>query len=280
MIPPIANRFVAGETAAEAIERVRNLNDRGVGAILNRLGEHYHDRELADDDTEAYCRLIDDIASGEWRGCISVKPSQLGLSVGTDVFRGNVDRIAERAAAKEVFVWVDMEEYAAVDPTLTVYEPLARSYPGSLGVCVQANLERTRADVERLVDVPGKIRVVKGAYDPPAGEGYRDQTRVTDAYESLLEWLFREYTGTVAVATHDRHLIDYAIECHGKYGGAFEFQMLMGVREELQFTLTEEYPVWQYVPFGEKWMSYFYRRVMERKENAVFALRAVVESVT
>lgn len=276
MIPPIARQFVAGETEAEALERVRELDERGVGTILNLLGEHYDDRGPAAADTTVYSQLIDDIASEGLRGAVSVKPSQIGLHIDESVFHANAEQIVERGAARDVFVWFDMESYEMVDPTLTGYEQLAREYPGTVGVCVQANLERTPRDIARLADIPGKIRVVKGAYDPPSGRGYKNRKRVTAAYKEILELLFTDYVGGVAVATHDQGLIDRAIELEAAHGSEFEIQMLMGVREPLQFSLADEHDVWQYVPYGTKWFSYFYRRVMERKENAVFALRAIL----
>lgn len=276
MIPPIARRFVAGETAAEAIERVAELDARGVGTLLNLLGEHYADREPAAGDTAEYRRLIDDVAEHDWRAAVSVKPSQIGLPIGQAVFEENAEEIVSRGAKQDVFVWFDMEGYELVEDTITGYEQLATAYPGRVGVCVQANLARTRRDLERLADVPGKIRLVKGAYTPPPGEGYRDKQQVNAVYADLLEFLFEEYVGAVAVGTHDRELIDRAIELHHATDGDFELQMLMGVRETLQFELAKDYDVWQYVPFGGKWLSYFYRRVMERKENAVFALRAIL----
>jgi proline dehydrogenase len=144
-----------------------------------------------------------------------------------------------------------------------------------VGVALQANLRRTADDVARLADVPGEIRLVKGAYDPPAELAYEGKDRIDRAYEALLEQAFGEYDGGIAVATHDQGMIDRALELHREYGTDFELQMLMGVRESAQFELAADYDVWQYVPYGSKWLSYFYRRVAERKENLLFVARAV-----
>ena len=276
MIPPIASRFVAGETPAEALSHVRDANDRGLKVILNLLGEHYAERGPADEDADAYCRLIEDIDREGLEACVSVKPSQLGLDVGVDVFRENLARVVENGTEHERFVWMDMEDRTATDATIDAFETFARQTDGGVGVCLQANLKRTAADVERLADVPGKIRLVKGAYNEPSEVAFRRIERVNRAFEERLEELFRRYVGTVAVGSHDPAMIDRARELHDEYGTPFEIQMLMGVREDAQVALAEECEVWQYVPYGDRWLSYFTRRVTERKENVLFALRAIV----
>jgi proline dehydrogenase len=275
VIPPIASRFVAGETAAAALEHTRQTNERDVGVILNLLGEHYTERESADADADAYCRLLDDVAATDLRACISVKPSQLGLDVGEDVFRANLTRVVERADDRDRFVWIDMEDHTTTDVTLDAFEHHAREH-GDVGVCVQANLRRTRADLERLATLPGKVRLVKGAYDPPADAAYTDRLRVNEAFRDCLAYMFEHFEDGIAVGSHDGAMIDRAVELHDEYGTPYEIQMLMGVREDAQTALARDHEMWQYAPYGEKWFSYFYRRVLERKENAAFALRAVV----
>ncbi|MCU4739815.1 proline dehydrogenase family protein [Natronoglomus mannanivorans] len=276
MLPPIANRFVAGETPAETVEHVRRLNDRDVKALVNLLGEHYDDREPAAADAAAYHTLIDDIADADLEAAVSIKPSQLGLDLGETVFREFLDELVDHAADRDVFVWIDMEDHTTTDVTLEAYEELARAHEGGVGVCVQANLKRTRADVERLADVPGKVRFVKGAYDEPASIAYKDKAEVNREYKDLLAYAFEHFEGGIAVGSHDPEMIDHAIACHDEHGTPFEIQMLMGVREDAQYDLADEYEVWQYVPYGNRWKSYFYRRVMERKENLWFAVRAIL----
>ncbi|WP_135805998.1 proline dehydrogenase family protein [Halorussus marinus] len=276
MIPPIASKFVAGETPAEALDHTRELNDRNVKVILNLLGEHYHDRGPADEDAEAYLRLLEGIDGSGLGACVSVKPSQIGLDAGTQVFRENVERIVDHAAERDLFVWIDMEDHTTTDATLDVYEELARKHEGGVGVCIQANLHRTADDLERLADVPGKVRLVKGAYDEPESVALTEKSAVDAAYEEYLEYMFEHFEGGIAVGSHDPAMISLAKDLHDEYGTDFEIQMLMGVREDAQYDLAEEYEVYQYVPYGGKWLSYFYRRVMERKENLLFAARAII----
>ncbi|MDG5775527.1 proline dehydrogenase family protein [Haloarculaceae archaeon H-GB1-1] len=275
MIPPIASRFVAGQTPAQAFERVRQLNERDVGGIVNLLGEHYDEREPADEDTEVYLDMVEDVAESDLNACLSVKPSQVGINVSDAVFAENVDRIVDHAAANDVFVWIDMEDHTTTDATLDAFERNAREH-GDVGVCIQSNLKRTREDLERLADLPGKVRLVKGAYDPPKAVAYKKKSRVNEAYRSDITYAFEHFDDGVAIGSHDPEMISLATDLHEEFGTGFEIQMLMGVREPALFDLGEEYEVWQYLPYGEKWLSYFYRRVMERKENALFALRAVL----
>ena len=277
MIPPIASRFVAGETPATAFDHVRRANEDGVNVILNLLGEHYHERADADADTDAYVSLVRDVADTGLGACISVKPSQLGIDIGDEVFRENFRRVVEVADEHDVFVWCDMEDADTTDVTLDAFEELAREFDGGVGQCIQANLRRTREDLDRLAAVPGKLRLVKGAYDEPESIAYTDKADVNEAYREDLEFLFKERADGVAVGSHDPAMIAYAAELAAEYDTAYEVQMLMGVREDEQRRLAADgVDVWQYAPYGDKWLSYFYRRVRERKENALFALRAVV----
>ncbi|WP_410765826.1 proline dehydrogenase family protein [Haloferax sp. DFSO60] len=277
MIPPIASKFVAGESEAAALDHARRMNEDGVAVILNLLGEHYHERGPADEDADIYIKLVEDIAETDLDACVSVKPSQIGLDMGADVFSENYRRIAEAADEHDVFVWCDMEDHETTDATLDAFEELAREFDGGMGLCVQANLKRTPDDLERLSDVPGKIRLVKGAYDEPANIAHKNKAKVDEVYKELLEYLFDEYVGGVAVGSHDPKMISYAKELGAQYDRDYEIQMLMGVREDEQRNLAGEgVEVWQYAPYGGKWFSYFYRRVRERKENALFALRAIV----
>jgi len=276
MIPPIASDFVAGESPAEAISHVREINRGGVGGIVNLLGEHYAKRPPADADRDEYVSLLTDLARDDVDGCISVKPSQIGLDVGDDVFEDNLATIVDRAHEEGVFCWIDMEDHTTTDVTVDAYERHATETDGGVGVCIQANLRRTPEDLERLAALPGRVRLVKGAYSPPKEIGYREKERVNEAYEDQLEFMFREFDGGIAVGSHDPRMIDHAKELYREHETDFEIQMLMGVRTDAQFELASEgYEVNQYLPYGDKWLSYFYRRVRERKENVLFALRAV-----
>ena len=275
MIPPIANNFVAGETAEEAIDHVEMLNARGVKGIVNLLGEHYEERANADADADEYIDLAAGLVERDLEGCISVKPSQIGLEISDEAFEENLARIV---GAADCFVWIDMEDHDTVDVTLDAFERHAHETDGNVGVCVQANLRRTSETLERLADVPGKVRLVKGAYDPPAEIAYKKKAKVDEMYREYLTYMFEEFDGGIGVGSHDPEMVQLAKDLHAEHGTPFEIQMLTGVREDAQFELAEECEVYQYIPYGSKWFSYFYRRIRERKSNALFALRAVVGS--
>jgi len=278
MLPPVASRFVAGESAASVLDHARQENDHGVGVICNRLGEHYHERAPADADAVAYERLIADIGHSDLRACVSVKPSQLGLLVDEDVFRENLARVVAAGVDHDVFVWVDMEDHTTVDATLDTFEEYVRNEGGGMGLCLQSNLRRTATDLERLADCPGKVRLVKGAYDPPESVAYTERSLVDKAYREDLEFMFREFEDGVAVGSHDPEMLTLAADLHANYGTSYEVQMLMGVREQAQYDLAGACEVWQYAPYGSAWPAYFWRRLLERKENALFALRAIASA--
>ncbi|RDI70785.1 proline dehydrogenase family protein [Halopelagius longus] len=276
MIPPVANNFVAGEDAESALSYVSDVNERGIRGIVNLLGEHYDSRADADADAREYLELVERIGDSDLDCTVSVKPSQIGLGAGETAFEENLERIVERATERDVFVWVDMEDHETTDATLDAFEANARASDGNVGVCVQANLKRTGEDLARLADVPGKVRLVKGAYDEPKSLAYKDKSVVDEKYREYLEFMFREFDDGVAVGSHDLSMVNFAADLYREHRTPFEVQMLMGVREDVQEQLVGRMPVYQYIPYGDKWMSYFYRRVRERKENALFALRAVL----
>ncbi|UWG48681.1 Proline dehydrogenase [Halanaeroarchaeum sp. HSR-CO] len=279
MIPPIANNFVAGESAEEAIDHARSLNRKNIKAIVNLLGEHYHEPEPAAEDRDQYLDLVRAVDASGAEAVVSVKPSQIGIDVGEETFRENLRDIVSIADTRDVFVWVDMEDHETTDVTLDAYEDFAREYEGGVGVCLQSNLKRTSEDLERVKDVPGKIRLVKGAYDEPKDISYKKKSRVNERYRADLEYMFSEFEeqAGIGVGSHDQKMIDFAIELGEEYDRDYEFQMLMGVRDDEQERLAREgYEVYQYVPYGGKWFQYFYRRARERKENMLFALRAVL----
>ncbi|GAA0548632.1 proline dehydrogenase family protein [Halorubrum ejinorense] len=277
MIPPIARQFVAGESVPVALDHARAANEDGIAVILNLLGEHYDDPADARADTDAYLALLDDIADSGLDACVSVKPSQIGMDVSTDLFEEHYREIVARAHELGAFVWCDMEDADTTDATLDAFESIAADYPWSVGQCIQSNLKRTADDLDRLVDVPGKIRLVKGAYDEPSSIAYTDKARVDEAYRDDLTTLFEGRDRGIAVGSHDPEMISLADRLARDHGADYEVQMLMGVREDAQRDLAAQgVDVTQYAPYGGKWISYFYRRVRERKENLTFAARAVL----
>ena len=276
MIPPIASRFVAGEDADAALDVANERNGNGLPIILNLLGEHFDDPSDAAADRDEYIRLVREIDKRELDACISIKPTQLGLDISEKRFLTNLEAILDAADEVDQFVWIDMEDHETTDVTIGAYERFVETYNGRVGVCLQANLKRTPDDLERIANYPGKVRLVKGAYNEPADIAYRSKERVDEAYRDLIEQAFDQCDDGIAIGSHDDRMIEFAADCSASTETPFEVQMLMGVREDLQFALATEYEVYQYIPYGDRWMSYFYRRLMERKENLLFGLRAII----
>lgn len=277
MIPPIANRFVAGETSAVALSHASMMNDEGISVILNLLGEHHEDPVVVRADAAAYRSLADAIDRRDLDACLSIKPSQLGLDVSAERYAETLRSVVEYASERDVFVWCDMEGSATTDDTLSAFRSVAAEYPWSVGQCLQSNLKRTRDDLADLLEVPGRIRIVKGAYDEPASIAYTDRDRVDEAYRRDVEFLLSNRDRGVAVGTHDPEMIGLARRLADEHGTDYQIQMLMGVREDAQRDLAAQgVDVAQYAPYGTRWASYFWRRVRERRANAVFALRAVL----
>ncbi|MFC4437924.1 MULTISPECIES: proline dehydrogenase family protein [Natrialbaceae] len=291
MILPVAKRFVAGETEAEALEHVRRLNERGICGMVNRLGTHHDNRRRVRADATAYRELVADIGDTGLDGEVSVKPTQLGLDIGEGVFRDSLRDVLETARERDVFVWLDMEEHTTTDATLDAFETFALEYDsdgtrsssgrrsdGGIGVCLQANLKRTPEDVERLAGLPGKVRFVRGgAYDEPRAIAYRDPERMDRAYRDVLEYAFAAFDDGVAVATHDPAIIEHARSLRDRYDTPFEIQMLMGVRSDAQDELADEYDVRQYVPYGTRWKRYFLNRVTGTDHTFRFVLRTLLD---
>lgn len=276
MIPPIADQFIAGETEDEVLAYARSLGGDGIGAIINLLGEHYTDPTAAAADRDRYLDLLQQLPALSPTGSMSVKPSQIGLEVDSETFRENLTAIADAAADAGVFLWVDMEDHTTVDQTLSAVHDVAETHGGGIGVCLQANLKRTRQDLIELADTPAAVRLVKGAYDEPAAIAYQSQSTIDRVYKDLIETAFERFDTLVAVGSHDPTILEHAAQLHADYDTPYEVQMLMGVRESAQRSLAASgTTVKQYVPYGSQWPSYFYRRVRERKENLLFAARAV-----
>jgi len=274
----LAKRFVAGETTASAIAAVKALNAAGMTATLDFLGEDVFERAAAITTRDAYITMLDAIRASGANTNVSVKLTAMGLLVDEDFALENLMQIIERAAQnRDPFVRIDMEGSSVTDATLRVFErAFARSK--SVGIVLQAYLKRTTADVARAIELGARVRLCKGAYNEPAEIAYKERPEIRRNYLDLARELLARgnYPG---IATHDRELVDAIREMAKQMGVAserFEFQMLYGCRPELQRELVAQgYRMRVYVPYGTHWAGYFYRRVMERRENAFFALSSL-----
>jgi proline dehydrogenase len=274
----LAKRFVPGESIESAVSTVRQLNAAGMTASLDYLGEDVTEREAALHTVDAYLHILDALRAAGVDSNVSVKLTALGLLIDEDFALDNVSRIAERAAQNsDPFVRIDMEGSAVTDATLRVFE---RSFAlnKNVGIVLQAYLKRTAADVERAIALGARVRLCKGAYREPPEIAYQEMPEIRENYLRLAERLLSAGTYP-GIATHDRRLIGAVKDFCSRNAippSRFEFQMLHGCRPAEQHELVAQgYNMRVYVPFGTHWAGYFYRRVLERRENAWFALSSI-----
>jgi len=275
----LAKRFIAGENVKDALAAVTALNAEGLSATLDFLGEDVTARPEAERTRDAYLELLAAIGERKLDTNVSVKLTAMGLLVDDDFAYENLRAVLDAAAPnRDPFVRIDMEGSAVTDATLRVFE---RTYAETknVGPVLQAYLKRTPGDVERAIELGARVRLCKGAYAEPPEVAYGDMPTIRRAYLRSAEALL-ERGNYPAIATHDERLIEavraFAVE-RGIGHDRFEFQMLYGVRPELQRSLSREgYRVRVYVPYGTHWAGYFYRRITERPENALFALRSLI----
>ncbi len=271
-----AGQWVAGERLEDAVRASKEANARGVGAILNLLGEHYQEKGPVENTLQEYLRMIQGIAGNGLDARVSVKPSQLGLEFGRAYCESMIKPVFDGVRAMGRFLWVDMEGSRFTDDTLAMYEDLRRRHP-DVGVCIQANLKRTEKDLDRLLEIGGKVRLVKGAYREDPAIAFRSRQDVDAAYGRLLRKLF-ESGDHFAVATHDSRFIEEAIRLSRDHKRIWEFQFLKGVREPTMRELVAKgFTVTEYIPYGPRWLPYFTRRLRERPRNILTLARSFVQ---
>jgi proline dehydrogenase len=274
-----ARRFVAGETIDDAIQAAIDIEQSGMTVTLDLLGESVSSTEGASAATEAYLDVLRPIeASGIGRN-ISLKLTQLGLDVDRATCLDNLRRILDAAGSAGFFVRIDMEGSAYTDATLDTFTTLWDIGYRESGVVIQSCLRRSEADVRRLNEIGARVRLVKGAYREPREAAFTDKRDVDAAFVSLMELLL-SHGRYPAIGTHDPAMIaatETFAAARGLGKDRFEFQMLYGVRRDLQAALTAEgYRFRVYVPFGRDWYPYFMRRLGERPANVAFVLRSLV----
>jgi proline dehydrogenase len=267
-----AGRFVAGETLDECIAVLRRLDDAGLHANTTLLGEGVLEPAHTEAVVAAYREVIERLASEELRANVALKLTHLGLEIDEELAYENLTRLLELGS----FVRIDMEQSQFVDPTLRIYRRLRKGGFDNVGTVLQAYLHRTPGDLESLLPLAPNLRLVKGAYLEPAQVAYPRKADVDAAYERLLERMLVA-GGHTAVATHDERLIQHTIgfaDAQGITRDRFEFQMLYGVRPQLQLELVRRgYKVLVATPYGPEWYPYLMRRLGERPANLLFFLK-------
>jgi proline dehydrogenase len=273
-------RFIAGLTLDQEIEVCRRLNEERIMATIDRLGENVGSAEEAARSRDAYLAVLDRIAEENLDATVSVKLTQLGLDFGEQLCLNLVRDMAVRARQLGTAIEIDMESSDYVDRTLRIVTSL-HAETGAVRAVVQSYLRRTEADVQRLNELRIPVRLVKGAYDEPPDVAFPSKREVNANFIRIMK-LLMDRGVYPAIATHDDHIVGEALRhAHERRmdKASFEFQMLYGIRRDLQRNLVSEgYRLRLYVPFGEAWYPYFMRRLAERPANVLFLVRNLLRA--
>ncbi|MCL4529910.1 MAG: proline dehydrogenase family protein [Chloroflexi bacterium] len=283
-----ASRFVAGAKVDDAIKAIRELNAKNINVTLDHLGEHTSTAEEASEATSEILNTLDEIKTSNVRASVSIKLTQIGLALDENLCAQNLERILSRAKEHGNFIRIDMEDTPYTDKTLNLLYRMRRKGYKNVGTVLQSYLFRTEADARKLLADKIPIRLVKGAYQEPADKAFAKKVDVDANYDLLAKIMIDAalalespkigddglFPPFPAIATHDENRIDFARQYALKVGlpkDALEFQMLYGIRRDLQEQLVKDgYLVRVYVPFGTHWYPYFMRRLAERPANVWF----------
>ena len=277
---PMVRRFICAETLEEALPAIRRLQDEGMLTTVDVLGESVTVVADARAAAARYVAVLDALAVAELDRNVSLKPTQMGLAIDPGLARDTIGGIVARAVELGAFVRIDMEDHTTTDSTLALWRDVRpatwQDGGGDVGLVIQSALRRSDDDIEAIIAEGGRVRLCKGAYKEPASVAYQDKAEVDRAYERQMLRLIRAGRYP-ALATHDVKLIQRAVtvaKAEGIGKDAFEFQMLYGIRRDIQDQLVAAgWRVRVYVPFGTQWYPYFMRRLAERPANVSFILR-------
>jgi proline dehydrogenase len=277
----MTTRFVAGEDIDQAVEAIRAINATGATASFDHLNEGVTRAEATEGEVAEYKQILARIDESGIDSNVSIKLTQFGLAIDPELCYRNARAVVEEAARRGNFVRVDMEESAVTQITIDIFKRLRAEFDlNTVGIVMQSYLRRTAADVQDLLKIPARIRLCKGAYKEPPEVAFPDKRDVDANYVAQMKVLLSSgvYHG---IATHDERMIAATVD-HAQREGvakdAFEFQMLYGIRRDLQVQLAREgYPVRVYVPYGKTWYPYFMRRLAERPANVWFVMKNMLK---
>lgn len=276
----MSKRFVPGEKVEDFLRAAAEANATELEVTGNYLGEAEHDEKTAKDAMQAYLRILDGIVAKDLKGNVSVKPTQVGLEIGKDFLKENLRPLLDRAREANVFVRWDMESSEWTQATLDPFEEMWAEGYRNMGVVLQSYLIRTMDDAKRMNELGVRVRLCKGAYAEPPEVAFQEKEKVDQNFIDVSKILLTD-GNYPALATHDDAIIDTLKAFVQKQGiglDSFEFQMLHGVRRDLQQELRKEgYNVRVYVPFGISWYPYLMRRLAERPANMLFFVGSVIQ---
>ncbi len=274
-----ARRYIAGEGREDAISVAMGLNSHGILVSIDNLGEMVKITGEAVAAADEYIKLLEEIKETGIQADISLKLSHMGLDIGEEVCRTNLERVIKWAEEVNNFVWFDMERGKYTQGTLDIFFDLHKRH-NNIGIAIQSYLKRSERDVGRLIEEGARVRLVKGAYKEPPEIAFPEKKDVDRNFELLMHDLLLR-GNRPAIATHDMRLIEAALKFARENGignDRFEFQMLLGIKRTVQKRLAEEgYRMRVYIPYGPEWLPYITRRFKERKENVFFFIRNIFD---
>jgi len=270
-----AKHWIAGESYEDALNRAARSNGHKIQGIVNLLGEEITARDDASAATQEYLEILKIIAIRKIQSCISIKPTQLGLGIDSTFFEENLGIVVSTAKSLNNFVWMDMEGSTYTAETVDSYLELIRKFD-NVGLAVQAYLKRSEEDANKILDLKGKIRLCKGAYNESPEIAFKKRADISRNYSKLMRVIFERGRG-FAIATHDERLIHEAITLSNVHHADFEFEMLMGIRDKRKMGLAQMgYRVSEYIPFGKRWWAYSKRRISEHPSNIFLLARSLI----
>jgi proline dehydrogenase len=271
----LAKRWISGVDLESVLKDAKKANSRGMGVVVNFLGEEIQDLTTADSHTEEYLRLQQTMADNKINGLPSVKLTKLGLLLDLHEAATRLEKIAANAERLDQWLWLDMEGSKFTDSTLSIYEAVREKYP-NLGVALQAYMRRSESDLKALLDMGGKVRLVKGAYREGRETVFPSRLEIRQNYVKLMQMLF-DRGEHFAIGTHDSFLVEGAKKLAESKHVDFRFEMLKGIRDELKVDLVKSgYKVFEYLPYGDRWYAYSKRRMTEHPSNIWLLLRSLV----
>lgn len=271
---PLVKRWVAGKTLDEVLIVSRQANMKGYHVVLNYLGEEITDEKQIRYTVLEYKKMIDIIRREKLNAAISLKLTQLGLSLNESLCEDNLNEIVKHAKNNKLTIWIDMENSKYTDKTIKIYLKFLKEYH-EIGVAIQAYLKRGFELAKLVAANDGMIRLVKGAYKEPSSIVYTSKEDINRNFNEIMQYLFEKRT-RLELGTHDEKLVYNAIKLLLKTKHNIEFAFLRGIRNDLKSWLVKEgFKVVEYIPYGPSWKDYVYRRIREKKSNILLALTSI-----
>lgn len=282
----LSKKWIAGYDIEEALNCAINANQRGFKSIINYLGEDLKNPEIVKNTVTEYKKLINKMKSKKIKGSISIKPTQIGLSIDVNYCLNNLFYIISIAKKNHIFIWIDMESFETVQSTLLIYQKVFEEN-NEIGIVLQSYLKRSYSDLTKLLKYDANVRLVKGAYHENEENAYQRKSEIDNNYLEMVKLLFFQNKDIrknqiFAIATHDSNIIDKSLNLFSITNLTKEhlkFQFLKGIREKLKIDLLNRgFTVEEYIPYGDNWLPYSLRRIREKKSNILLLMRSLISS--